>query len=526
MAVNFKRLDWITRERQWEVIRDCYAGQHRIKQRRDTYLPRPNPADDSEENNARYQSYLTRAIFYNVVARTLNGLVGLLFTRDPIYYLPDELMPILQNADGSGADVIQLAKSTCRYVVGYGRAGLFIDYPSGDTPASLAEIAANQPTPTIRVYAPWHIINWRTVFRNGQEILSLVVLEETYTKTDDGFVVSFGKQWRVLRLEGIQPGETIDLANPAPGHDPNDIAFGGVYMVQVYRDIDLSTNSPFQTFRPTDSEGNRYTSIPFTFIGSENNKAPSNEAALEIKTPESSNDPPLYDMAELNVGHYRNSADYEESVFIVGQPTPYFSGLTEQWVNNVLKNKIQLGARAAVPLPVNATAGLLQANPNSLAMEAMQHKEKQMVAIGANLIDTSKAPRTATETLIDDNNERSVLATAGDNVSDAFGFAFTWCCKYLGVEVPDSPGIQFVINTDFDLVQLTPQERQELVLEWQSQAITWSEMRASMKRGGVATLDDDVARAEIKANPPPQPATPIAAKLPPNPNPNSNTGGA
>lgn len=491
-AVSFTRLDYREVLKQWNIIRDCYAGEHTVKHRRDLYLPRPNPADSSAENQSRYQAYLTRAVFYNVTKRTLNGLVGLCFTRDPVITIPPDLEPILENADGSGANVIQLAKIACRLTVGYGRCGIFIDYPTGDLPASRADIQAGKARPTIKVYEPWRVINWRTVFRDGLEILSLVVLEEPYVKSDDGFVVTFGRQWRVLRLDGVQQYVNTQV-QASPGTDPNQVAAGiGVYMVDVYRDTDLTR--VFETFTPTDGDGKPIDTIPFMFIGAENNRA-------------GIDDPPLYDLASLNIAHYRNSADYEESAYILGQPTPYFTGLTQAWVDGPLKGQVQLGARAAVPLPVGATAGMLQPTPNSMAFEAMEHKEKQMIAIGANLIDTTKAPRTATETLIDDNNERSVLATAGDNVSDAFVFALTWCARYQGVEISESPGIEFCINTDFDLVRLTAQERQELVLEWQAEAISWTEMRQNFKRGGIATQDDTAARADIKANPPPAPVT-------------------
>lgn len=436
-------------------------------------------------NDARYQAYLIRAVFYNVVKRTLNGLVGLLFSRDPVMSIPPELDPILENADGSGANIIQMAKLAARMTVGYGRCGLFIDYPNADLPISKADLDAGGFRPTIKVYEPWRCINWRTVFRDGLEILSLVVLQEPYVKSDDGFVVTFGNQWRVLRLEGVQTSNWV--ANPTT--DVNEVpADVGLYEVMVYRDTNL--NVPIEFFQPKGADGKRLNSIPFIFIGSENNRS-------------IIDDPPLYDLATLNIAHYRNSADYEESTYIVGQPTPYFTGLTESWVNTVLKGNVQLGSRGAVPLPVGANAGMLQASANTMVYEAMAHKEKQMVAIGANLIDVSKAPRTATETIIDDTNERSVLATSGDNVSDAFEFALYWCCTYMGIDTSESPGLEFILNTDFDLVRLTAQERQELILEWQAGAISDVEMRDNFTRGGIASQTIDEYRAAIKANPPP-----------------------
>lgn len=505
MVVASENRDYTEARRRWIIIDDCYAGQMHIKRRREHYLPRPNPEDITEENIKRYESYISRAVFYNVVRRTLKGLVGICFVRAPDIVVPDDLEPIVLDADGTRTTLIQQAKFACRMVIGKGRCGIFVDYPSLGRPLTIAEVEAGTVRPTIRAYAPEKVINWRTSVRGGQTILSLVVIEEKYVITDDGFKRTFGRQWRVLRLEGM-------VGVGAPSTDP--VSFDpsvGQYVVEIYRDTQGNNlTQPFATYRPTDADGKRLDFIPFIFAGCEDN------------SPEV-DDSPLYDLAELNLAHYRNSADYEESVFIVGQPTPVFAGLSKDWVNVVLKGKIYLGSRAAIPLPVGATASLLQAQPNGLAFEAMKHKEAQMVAIGANLIDSSKAPRTATETLIDDTNESSVLETCGDNVSDAITQALLWCCLFQGIPILDSPELCFTINTDHNLVNLTPQQRQELVLEWQSSAITFSEMRAALRRAGTVTLTDNAAKAEIAAFPPPAPSS-VPKPVIPSGN-NNNEGG-
>ncbi len=91
--------------------------------------------------------------------------------------------------------------------------------------------------------------------------------------------------------------------------------------------------------------GTNWDRIPFSPIGSENNDPMPDK-------------PPMEDLAHLNIGHYRNSADYEEACFIAGQPTPWASGLTEDWVKDVMKGTMYLGSRGIIPLPVNGACGL------------------------------------------------------------------------------------------------------------------------------------------------------------------------
>ncbi|OHD25442.1 MAG: hypothetical protein A2Y38_12850 [Spirochaetes bacterium GWB1_59_5] len=439
------------------LIRDCIEGEMTVKKAGDKYLPRPNSSDISPENVARYKAYKERAVFYNVTQRTLAGLAGAVFLREPVVEVPTLLDVVNNDANGGGVSLTQLAKRASLHVLAYGRSGLLVDYPVSEAPASRAQLEAGDIRPTINVYSPFDIINWRTVTRGARELLSLVVLHETYVYSDDGFEMKKADQWRVLQL--TEAGYAVSIWRKGSG------------------DYTIFEGPHF----PKDASGGILTEIPFSFIGCENN-----DDLPDL--------PPLYDLASLNIAHYRNSADYEESCFIVGQPTPYFSGLTEEWVTNVLKGTIALGARGAIPLPVGGDAGLLQASPNTLPFEAMQHKERQMVALGAKLVEQSTVQRTATEADIENASETSTLASAAKNVSAVFKWALTWCAKFVGV--PET-GIQFDLHTDFDLSKMTPQERAQLVAEWQAGAIAFEEMRNNMRRAGIATLDDAAAKTAI-----------------------------
>lgn len=139
------------------------------------------------------------------------------------------------------------------------------------------------------------------------------------------------------------------------------------------------------------------TDIPFTFFGSNDND-------------ETMDDAPLYDLAVLNLAHYRNSADYEEGNFIAGQPSLFITGLTKEWVTDIVNqgNPIRLGARTANILGSGANAFLLQADANSGLYQALQDKKDQMVALGARLIEPNGGTKTATEAQSDKADETSI----------------------------------------------------------------------------------------------------------------------
>jgi hypothetical protein len=466
--VTFVQPDVKSNLASYELIRDCLAGEQQIKSRRTKYLPMPNPEDTSTENMARYQSYLTRSVFYNVAARTQAGLVGQVFLRDPQVEVPALLQPVVNDATGSGVPLMQVAQELTGFGVGFGRAGVYVDYPSvqpvegqdadnDDAPpaTSVAQLESGEVRATIRVVAPWDAINYRVKARGAKIVLSLIVFREDQIIDDDGFETKKKDQWRVLRL------------------DENDQV-----VIEIYRSKQGTRAD--ETYYPTDATGARLKDIPFTFVGAVNNDPKPGPM-------------PMYDLCSLNIAHFRNSADFEEATYMLGQPTPWFGGLTEQWVKDVMGGRVVLGSRSAILLPVNSSAGLLQVDPNTLAKEAMDQKEAQMLALGAKLVEGSQVQRTATEADIDNVSETSILSSVASNVGAAIEFALNVASMFTGA----TGKIVYDLNTEFDLVNLSPEERKTLLAEYQANAITFEEYRAALRRAGIAYLDDKAAKKQL-----------------------------
>lgn len=452
---------------KWTLIEDCLAGDAAIKKKREVYLPIPNPEDTSDTNKARYTNYLLRAVFYNVVANTTAGLVGQVFNTDPVSEYPPELEPLWFDADGKGVTLVQHSKKSLSSVLAFGRCGLMVDFPKGHadgTPFTRQEVLDGTARPTLLYYGPRDIVNWRFMQVNAVSVLSLVVLCEDYIISDDGFEIKRGKEFRVLRLSNSNE-----------------------YTVETWRRRNDDENAPYMLHespvKPTDHAGKPLNYIPFYFIGAQNNDANPDK-------------PPMYDMAVLNIAHYRNSADYEDSVFMVGQPTPYFSGLTQTWVDEVLKGTIQLGSRGAVPLPENGAAGLIQAEPNSMVKEAMDQKERQMVALGAQLVEEKEVQRTLGEAEMEKAVITSVLTSCAHNVSQAYEQALETAALFMGVPLTEE-SLVYQLSTEFAIAKMSSQERAQLLAEWQGGLVSFSEARSQLRQSGVATLDDAVAKAEI-----------------------------
>ncbi|MAF43754.1 MAG: hypothetical protein CMI54_06270 [Parcubacteria group bacterium] len=431
----------------WLQIQHCLEGEITIKTQDTTYLPMPNATDLSNENKARYAAYILRAVFYNFTSRTLNGLVGMVFQKDPQIDIPPSLKTLETDVDGSGVSLLQQSQKTLAAVVSKGRSALFVDFPKTEGDLTQEVINEGGIHPVIIRIAPEQIINWRTVARGSKTVLSLVDILESYVVSDNGFEECLAKQWRVLKL--VDNVYTVEIWQEQEGNDSEKVLI--------------------ETTVPTDHKGKPLDFIPLTFVGSTNNDPNIDQ-------------PPLYDMSVLNIAHYRNSADYEEACFVMGQPTPYFTGLTEHWVKEVLQGEIQLGARAAVSLPEDADAGMLQVEPNTMPKEAMDAKEKQALSLGAKLVEVERVQRTAEEASSDNASDSSVLGTAANNVSEAYEVALRYAGAFVGI----TEDATVKLNTDFDSLKISPQEFAQIMAAWNASAITDMEMRAKLIDSGYA----------------------------------------
>lgn len=455
MSVDWQRPDYVNSLTAWQTTSDACKGQDAIKAGKTEYLPQPNPTDMSKENKERFAQYLERAVFYPYTQRTLHGMVGMAYRKPTKIELPTALQYAIEDANGAGLGLERLSQSAMFEVLQTGRGGLLVDFPQVEGEISRAQIAKGL-NPAIRLVDAMDIINWRTTAIDGKQVLTLVVIRESVAVID-GFISKDVLQYRVLEL------------------------VGSVYIVSLWRSQDSSEFVKMAEYMPRDASGNMLDFIPFQFMGCQNNDT-------DI------DNPPLYGIACLNVAHYRNSADYEDSVYLIGQPQAYLSGLTDQWRDWLVEQGIYFGSRAPFLLPESGGAGILQAAPNSLAKEAMEHKQQQMVALGAMLISDGSAVKTATQSGAETSVQHSVLSLTIVNVEDAFNKAIEWLGVFAG-----ATGGSIEINKEFTALTLDPQMLTALISAWQSGQLPSSDLWMQLRRYGVIdeTKDDETIKDEL-----------------------------
>lgn len=464
----------------WKRIKHCIAGERTIKAEGETYLPKILASPNEETNKEINKKYLARARFFNVTGRTAEELAGEVFVKPTKIELPTNIEVMAEDIDGAGTTFDQQVKAVLTDTLGQGRSGLLVDFPTVEEEEvyTKADLENGELRPKIITYEPEQIINWTMAVdqKTGHKSLSMLTLVETEEVVVDEFEKNFELRWRVYRREVVI----------VEGTDEKVFAVS----VQVYKIDEDSKNTDEVRYVEVGPKAfiQRYdkkflTYIPFIFIGSENND-------------ETVDRPPLLDLANVNIGHYQNSADVEWSAFHEGQTAVAISGLTEEWAEKYYKDGIFFGGGNALLLPVGGKADLLQANHTTMSSELMKDKVEQMKAIGGRLIEPQTVEKTAFQAGIDKTGQICVLSSIANNVASGYIQAFTMGEEFLG---EPSGSVEIELNTEYDFGGLTPTE---FIEGFVKQVITFSEARENFRRKGAKLDDDEVARSQIDGDNP------------------------
>lgn len=472
-SVRTKHREWQFHYEKWKKVRNAVAGDL-IGYLRNVGANEP----DKEYGDMRQAEYEKGAICYNFTKRTLSGMVGSVMRKDPEQIIPPELEYLIDNCDGSGVGLWQHAQDTLMEIDALGRGGLLVDAPETGA-ATAAEQNAGLLNPTISFYTTENIINWRLKRVGAVNRLVMVVLRETWEYFEPGseFETKVGEQYRVL-----------------------DIDENGNYRQRLYK-FKAAGGEAEPVVEIFPQLGDRMKGvIPFTFIGASNNDSTIDDA-------------PLLPLAELNIGHFRNSADSEENIFVTGQvmltisPSAQFG--VEQW-KDANPNGVKFGARAGLNLGPGGSAQLLQASPSTAARQGMLDKEQQAVQIGAQLI-TPTSQITAESARIQRGADTSVMATIARNVSMAYTEALKWVAAMMGVS--EGAEIEFKLNMDFFLQPMTAQDRAAWVADINAGYLPATAYYAALRKAGVTDWTDEDIMDAIADQPLPN-ATTVQGDIP------------
>ena len=446
MPINTRHPQYAARQPEWVKCRDAYGGSTPVKAAGTKYLPWTEANPDQTE----YNDYLTRAVWYDAMERTVNGLVGAVTRKETAYAIPSAMEADMEDVTLSGTTFDAFAALVLREQLTPGRLAVEVAYPEEEGAAS---------RPYWNLWGAESLVNWRTMRIDGVVTLVWAVLEEPAPKPGrDEYSHETVTRYREMVL--VNPtgeryyGQRIWVKRTT--------SEGEVWVIE-------------KEIIPT-RRGSLLTKIPLTIINAGNTDADAGK-------------PPLLGLANQDFAHYRNSADYEMAVSMI-KPIYYFFGVPTG-------QKIVLGSKRSVTSEDNqATAGILQgADPVGLE-KAMAMKVAYMATLGGRMLEAAPLQaETASAVKMRHTGEESSLRTVAQTMAQGLTLVLRDHAEWLGAD-PES--IEVTPNLDYIDATLLP-DQVRAYMELQQSGLISYETFYALLQGGELTRPGVDAETEQEA---------------------------
>lgn len=468
MPVNSEHSEYSKKSAKWQRCRDVVAGQDAVHGAGEKYLPRLK-----DQTDADYKAYVMRASFTNYTWRTISGLVGMMLRKPPTIEVPKAIEELLKDVDGAGTPFQLFVQDDAENALTTGRLGILVDYPEAPAGATLADAQKLNLRPTMAIYRAESIINWRVARVNNRMVPVLVVLKECddVQKEGDEYVVKEEDRWRVLDLiENKYRQRVYKKKEQQSAGDKTEFE-------QIGADVFPQMHNAPMTY------------IPFYANGSD-------DATLDDV-----DDPPFIDLVDVNLSHYRTTADYSHGCHFTGLPTLFLSGFKSETEADGTPRKVYIGSGAAiVTSDPNADGKYIEFTGQGL--EALEKKlnreEQQMAVLGARALEPQKkAPEAADSGSIRRKGEESMLSSVAQAISLCMTRALKTFVEWAGA---DPANVAFALSHDFYPAGMSAQDLAGRVAAWSQGAPGFSDQSFfdQMQEGEVInpelTLEEEQAR--------------------------------
>ena len=448
--------------RALRMIRDVWLGTERIRERQVEYLPKA--PGESQEN---YNSRLARSVFYNMLRHTIIGLVGFVFRKDPKLGadVPSEIVKQWENIDNAGTHGDVFAREMLQDDLTAGHCAILVDYPNTNN-AVVPRMPNGQPTREAdNIFRPFwvpiykdNIMSWRMDTEDGKQVMTQLVLRETVMAPAGQFGEQEQTRYRVFQRA---PGGVVTFR-----------------LLQV-----ASNNSVMQVDEgsyPTQTE------IPVAEITS------SGSMGVFMSQP------PLLDLAYLNVAHYQQWSDQATNLHLTCVPIFVTKGLN---VNGSANPPMVLGPSGSVDLPPNGAAEYVSHSGQALQQvaNAITALENSMAVLGIAMLATNKrVAETAEAKRIDKGSFDSALSVTARGLEDGLERALQFHANYLGLK----SGGSIQINRDFENLTMQPDMLVAYVAAVAQAGLPVRVLTQAMQDGGLIgqDVDLDALDAEVMAN--------------------------
>lgn len=475
MPVNSQAKAYTTMIDKWDRCRAVVSGQDAVHLAAQKYLPKL-----AGQTPVEYSAYVLRASFYNATWRTIAGLSGMMFRKPPKVEVPSAVKEMLLNIDGAGQPLSLFALDTAENALTVGRVGILVDYPEAPEGITQADAILLNLRPSMKLYRAENIINWTMDVVNNISVPVMIVLKECALAAIDEFSSKEEDRWRVLDLlpitNALDKSEQMVYRQRLFKKKGNqNISTQAVEFEQVGSDIYPKIANKF------------WEEIPFVMVGVD-------DTSFEV------DDPPLIDLVDTNLSHYRVTADYEHGCHFTGAPTLLLTGFSEKKDAAGNSLAVYVGGETAIVTDNDAANGkYIEFTGQGMgALEKnLDKKEKHMAVLGARMLEEQKRGVESAETVgIHRVGEQSMLSSVSISISLGITKALKWFTEWAGA---DSSDVLFEINRDFYPPGMTPQMLTALIGGWQAGTPGLSDQGIFTILKDAELVDEDVTLDEEQA---------------------------
>ena len=420
MAVDTKHPLYTIRLPQWTQMSDCYKGEQQIKSKTTDYLPATegmviDGMDAGKPGKAAYDAYIARAVFHDFVKQAVESMVGIMHREEARIEVPDALKPIVERMTIKGESAQMLLRRLNEWQLLYGRAGLLVEVPNGQT--------VDKARPFVALYAAPSIINWDDGIRaEGQQRLEFVTFDESDFERVGQFEWEYHNRYRVCAMSDAEG--TLDA------NDQSAAAAGGVYRVAALGQ-DKTDISPTDWVTPS-LGGRTMDRIPFVFVNTKD----------MVSDPD---DPPLMGLSNLTLAVYRGEADYRQNLHLQGQDTLVIIGADTEKSSRV-------GAGAQINLPRESDAKYVGVGPDGLQQqkEAIENDKNAAGEMTTKLFDSTGTTYQSGEALrIRVSAKTATLTSIARTSGEALREVLVLMAQWMGLSESEQKKIVVEPNTDF-----------------------------------------------------------------------------
>jgi hypothetical protein len=440
----------------WDMLEALMGGTRAMRAKGETYLPRWT-LEHPDDHKAR----IAVATLFPAYQRTVSVMVGKPFSK--ALTLSDDVPPqIIQWADDIDNEGVNLHVFAAEMFAEsfFGLAGILVEAPRQTAPAGAPVTKAEQQAAGVRPYfvrvLHSQILGWRVAKSNGRTVLTQLRLAEAASVPDGDYGEKLVERVRVLT-----PGayEVWEKQKDSAGKEswlllPNESGFTGLDVI------------PFVPLY-----GRRKAFMAGT--------------------------PPLLDLAYLNVKHWQEQSDQDDSVMYARKRLIVRTGAGADSAPMVAS------ASAVADLPIGGDIKIVQGSAENVSVGAGSLKalEEQMIQAGAELLVKKPGDRSATESANDAEGNKSDLQRLVENFEDSLDQALYLMALYAGLP----QGGHVSLFKDFGAANLSEASGQ-LVLAMRGEGLISDETAiAELKRRGELAAEIDAAdeAEKIASQPPP-----------------------